>query len=62
MDVTLSAADMLALASVNIASLLGLDVHEYEMATKAGSLLEFESKVVIAMPILLIAGMMSNRH
>lgn len=47
MDETLSTADTLALASVNVASLLGLDVIEYDLvATKAGSLLEFESKVV----------------
>ncbi|KAF8904152.1 hypothetical protein CPB85DRAFT_1225892 [Mucidula mucida] len=47
MDGELSGADTLALASVNVASLLGLDVQEYDMvATRGGTLLEFESKVV----------------
>ncbi len=47
MDGELSGADTLALASVNVASLLGLDVEEYDLvATRGGTLLEFESKVV----------------
>ncbi|KAF9029348.1 hypothetical protein BDZ89DRAFT_1133083 [Hymenopellis radicata] len=47
MDGEMSSADTLALASVNVASLLGLDVKAFDLvATKGGTLLEFESKVV----------------
>ncbi|KAF9012180.1 composite domain of metallo-dependent hydrolase [Hymenopellis radicata] len=47
MDGEMSSADTLALASVNVASLLGLDVELFDLvATKGGTLLEFESKVV----------------
>ncbi|KAF9006870.1 hypothetical protein BDZ89DRAFT_965784 [Hymenopellis radicata] len=47
MDGEMSSADTMALASINVASLLCLDVEEFDLvATKGGTLLEFESKVV----------------